>query len=67
VLAHEIGHLLLGTSHHAEHGLMRPNWTDQELRRAIGLEWHFSISEARRMRAAIITRGLEMNYGRDKR
>jgi hypothetical protein len=51
VIAHEIGHLLLGTRHHAVHGLMRGNWTDKELRRPIGLEWHFSPSEARRMRA----------------
>ena len=51
VIAHEIGHLLVGTNYHARQGLMRGVWTDLELRRPIGLEWHFSPSEARRMRA----------------
>jgi len=56
VIAHEIGHLLIGTSHHSTKGLMRANWTDLELRRPIGLEWRFSASEARCMRAGIARR-----------
>ena len=56
VIAHEVGHLLIGTNHHATHGLMRANWTDLELRRSIGLEWRFSASEARCMRAGIVQR-----------
>lgn len=56
VMAHEIGHLLMGTGHHAANGLMRAVWTDLELRRGIGLEWHFSASEARCMRAGIVQR-----------
>jgi hypothetical protein len=56
VVAHEIGHLLLRTHNHARRGLMRAVWTDLELRRAVGLEWHFSPSEARRMRAMIVER-----------
>jgi hypothetical protein len=56
VIAHEIGHLLLGTHDHSMHGLMRATWTDQELRRPIGLEWHFSVAQARRMRAGIVER-----------
>ena len=39
VIAHEIGHLLIGTNHHSARGLMRAIWTDLELRRSIGLEW----------------------------
>ena len=31
VLAHEIGHYLLGTAGHAPHGLMRPHFAPQEL------------------------------------
>jgi len=53
VIAHEIGHLLIGTNQHSLHGLMRAVWTDFELRRSIGLEWQFSASEARCMRAEI--------------
>lgn len=56
VIAHEIGHLLLGHSQHAIHGLMRAVWTDQELRREVGLDWRFSASEARRMRERIAER-----------
>jgi hypothetical protein len=56
VIAHEIGHLLIGTNQHSTNGLMRANWTDLELRRPIGLEWHFSASEARCMRAEIARR-----------
>ena len=56
VIAHEIGHLLIGTNQHARKGLMRAVWTDRELRRSVGLEWHFSAQEARSMRAAIAWR-----------
>ena len=56
VIAHEIGHLLIGTNHHSKDGLMRAVWTDVELRRPVGLEWHFSASEAQRMRAEIARR-----------
>jgi hypothetical protein len=56
VIAHEIGHLLMGTDYHPMNGLMRAVWTDLELRRAVGLEWHFSVSEARCMRAGIVQR-----------
>jgi len=56
VIAHEIGHLLIGTNQHSTHGLMRAAWTDVELRRSIGLEWQFSASEARCMRAEVVRR-----------
>ena len=56
VIAHEIGHLLIGTNQHSTHGLMRAFWTDLELRHSIGLEWQFSASEARCMRAEIARR-----------
>jgi hypothetical protein len=56
VIAHEIGHLLIGTNQHSTNGLMRAVWTDLELRRSIGLEWQFSASEARCMRAEIARR-----------
>jgi hypothetical protein len=56
VMAHEIGHLLLGSNAHAGRGLMRPVWTDLELRRLISPGRRFSASEARRMKQAIAAR-----------
>ena len=32
-MAHEVGHLLLGTNAHSQMGIMRPKWQGQELRR----------------------------------
>lgn len=33
-LAHEIGHVLLGTAEHSRHGLMRKEWSVEDLRQA---------------------------------
>jgi hypothetical protein len=41
-IAHEIGHLLLGTSRHSANGLMRALWSDQELRRNAAGDWILS-------------------------
>jgi hypothetical protein len=49
-LAHEIGHLLLGTTQHAPFGLMRATWTLAELRRALPLDWVFSREQGAAMR-----------------
>jgi hypothetical protein len=40
-IAHELGHLLLATPSHARTGLMRPNWTSDELRRNRAADWAF--------------------------
>lgn len=32
VIAHEIGHLLLGTNAHSRMGIMRSQWHDEEVR-----------------------------------
>jgi hypothetical protein len=32
VIAHELGHLLLGTNAHSPEGIMRPHWSSDELR-----------------------------------
>jgi hypothetical protein len=50
-IAHELGHLLLGTSHSAT-GLMRILWSQAELRANRASDWRFAESEA----AAIRTR-----------
>jgi hypothetical protein len=45
-IAHEVGHLLLGTAAHARRGLMRPTWTVNEMHRGMPADWLFSRSEA---------------------
>ena len=50
VVAHEIGHLLLGTSGHASIGLMRATWTTEEIRRRVPLDWRFSAQDSAEMR-----------------
>jgi hypothetical protein len=51
-IAHEIGHLLLGTLDHPAIGLMRSNWSRRRGTTA-PIEWLFLPSEAERMRAAL--------------
>jgi hypothetical protein len=51
-IAHEIGHLLLGTSRHARTGLMRAVWSTETLRHDEAGDWLFTASEARSMREA---------------
>ena len=38
-IAHELGHLLLGTNHHSESGLMRAHWRPEDLRRNRSEDW----------------------------
>ena len=40
-IAHEIGHLLLNTSRHADQGLMRADWSRGELRQNKATDWAF--------------------------
>src|SRR4051812_6060148 len=49
-IAHEIGHLILGTVDHARVGLMRATWKTGELRRNVPGDWVFSESEATELR-----------------
>jgi len=49
-MAHEIGHLILGTTNHAPFGLMRATWTAPELRRGLPLDWMFSARDSAEMR-----------------
>jgi hypothetical protein len=55
-MAHEIGHLLLGTHGHATHGLMRARWSEAELRRSVPADWLFSPTDAQRIREAFAGR-----------
>jgi hypothetical protein len=55
-IAHEIGHLLLGTVIHSDRGLMRPFWTKAELKSNRRVDWSFSGREATLMRQALAWR-----------
>jgi hypothetical protein len=49
VVAHELGHLLLGVTAHSNSGLMREFWTDQQVRRNESSDWAFSVEDRQRM------------------
>lgn len=49
-IAHEIGHLLLGSTAHPRLGLMRALWSHDELRGLKPAHWGFSQREAAQMR-----------------
>lgn len=52
-VAHEIGHLLLGSAEHPRVGLMRALWSHDELRGLKPAHWGFSAGEAARMRQTL--------------
>ena len=52
-IAHEIGHLLLGSAHHPRLGLMRALWSNDELRGLKPTNWGFSSREAAQMRQTV--------------
>jgi hypothetical protein len=49
-LAHEIGHLLMGTNQHSRSGVMRARWTRRDLRRGRPDQWRFTRGEMMAMR-----------------
>jgi hypothetical protein len=49
-IAHEIGHMLIGTSGHARVGLMRAVWVSRELQRGRPSDWVFSREEGAELR-----------------
>jgi hypothetical protein len=53
-VAHEIGHLLLGSNAHSHDGLMRAVWSREELQRSAAADWLFGRSEAARMHTSIL-------------
>jgi hypothetical protein len=52
-IAHEIGHLLLGSADHPRLGLMRARWSSDELRGLKPTNWGFSSREAAQMRQTL--------------
>jgi hypothetical protein len=55
-VAHEIGHLLLGTAEHPRLGLMRASWSLDELRGLKPAYWGFSGRESAQMRESLRTK-----------
>lgn len=58
-VAHEIGHLLLGTRDHTPHGLMRAVWSRDALRNDRAAAWHFTQRDASALREAVRARSAE--------
>ena len=52
-IAHEMGHLLLGSDVHGTEGLMRAHWPDAALRRRLTHEWRFSSAEIFQITSAL--------------
>jgi len=52
VMAHEVGHLLLGIDYHGAHGVMRAEWSDDTLNHDAD-DWRFSMIEAERMQRVV--------------
>jgi hypothetical protein len=51
VIAHELGHLVMGTPGHARRGLMRPHWTADEVRRNRAADWAFTAADVAAMQS----------------
>jgi hypothetical protein len=56
VIAHEIGHILIGTTRHSSRGLMRARWLDDELQRNLAVDWTLAPDDALRLRRGFLTR-----------
>jgi hypothetical protein len=56
VLAHEIGHLLLGPKSHSATGIMQAEWSGQALRTIARHFLFFNEQQSRRMREALLAR-----------
>jgi len=59
-IAHEVGHLLLGTNHHGSAGLMRAVWSRSDLQRNDPADWLFTAGESLAMSRALHQRQLQM-------
>jgi len=52
-MAHELGHLLLGTNSHSPGGLMRAHWTPEDLANASRGNLRFSLEQSLRIRSRL--------------
>jgi len=53
LMAHEIGHLLLGVNSHATKGIMQTPWSSVTLKRAAFGKLHFNPQQAKKMRTQV--------------
>ena len=56
-IAHEIGHLILGTNSHTNTGLMREVWTVEQLVKNRPEDWQFSPAQTSELRSAWLAGG----------
>lgn len=56
VMAHEIGHLLLGSPAHRSSGLMRAEWSPALIQRRIANDWRLSEADAANAREGVVKR-----------
>ena len=58
VVAHELGHLLIGRKAHSDKGLMRANWSHRDVRSARPGDWAFSAEDVAAMsRGGVVMEG----------
>lgn len=62
VMAHELGHLLLGKHSHSNAGLMRAGWSRKQLHIAEQRGLVFAPSDARQIQNAVVTRSLVRSH-----
>jgi len=63
-VAHEVGHLLLGTNAHAAAGLMRALWSRSDLQRNNPSDWLFTAAEGLAMSRALRDRQVQTVWNR---
>lgn len=63
VIAHEIGHLLLGRESHSLTGLMRARWDRRYLQGALAGHQYFTPEQSDRLRSAVLARAKQREAG----
>jgi hypothetical protein len=58
-MAHEVGHLLIGSTDHSQDGLMRQRWTVRSRLLDQGPQWQFSAADAAAIRSGAAGRAAE--------
>jgi len=66
-IAHEIGHLILGSNSHSETGLMREVWTVEQLIRNRPEDWRFTPAQTFELRSAWLSGGALAVKGQNTR
>lgn len=66
-VAHELGHLLIGRSTHSDQGLMRPLWTQAQVRRNSLTDWAFAAVDLSAIRAGSERRRWRADAGSQER